>query len=67
MLEHVQELAKDRGAHVIHSNTGVANAPSLGLHAKFGFQPMAVSYQLLLGNEDDLRANLFGHSSADPK
>lgn len=49
MLEHIEEVARVRGAHLLRSDTGIENEASQKLHEKLGFK----SYHILY--EKDLR------------
>jgi len=51
MLEHAEQLARDRGAHLLRSETGTDNTASQGLHVNFAFKPYRIQYEKLLTNE----------------
>ncbi len=51
MLEHVEELARARGARLLRSDTGIENVASERLHTKFGFKPYHIQYEKLLVDE----------------
>jgi ribosomal protein S18 acetylase RimI-like enzyme len=38
MLQHAEDLARERGAKLLRSETGVENVPSQGVHEKAGFK-----------------------------
>jgi ribosomal protein S18 acetylase RimI-like enzyme len=48
MLEHIEELAKEKGAALIRSDTGIENIASQRLHEKFGFKPYRIHYEKAL-------------------
>jgi GNAT superfamily N-acetyltransferase len=48
MLAHAEQLARERGAHVFRSGTGIENLASQRLHAKQGFETYHVLYEKLL-------------------
>ena len=48
ILEHAEQLARDRGAHVLRSETGIDNTASQGLHVKSAFKPYRIEYEKLL-------------------
>ncbi len=48
MLAHAEAVARDRGAHILRSETGVENQASQALHAKAGFQTYRLLFEKLL-------------------
>ena len=48
ILEHAEQLARDRGAHVLRSGTGIDNTAAQGLHVNFAFKPYRIEYEKLL-------------------
>jgi ribosomal protein S18 acetylase RimI-like enzyme len=48
MLRHVEELAKERGATLLRSDTGIENLASQKLHGSFGFKPYRIHYEKVL-------------------
>jgi ribosomal protein S18 acetylase RimI-like enzyme len=48
ILEHAEHVARERGVHVLRSETGIENVASQGLHAKLGFETYHVLYEKLL-------------------
>ena len=48
MLKHVEQLARERGAHLLRSETGIENTASDGLHLKVGFKPYRIQYEKVL-------------------
>ena len=45
MLRHIEELAKERGATLLRSDTGIENMASQKLHESFGFKPYRIHYE----------------------
>ena len=45
MIKHVEDLARERGATVLRSGTGVENMASRELHAKLGFQTCHMDFE----------------------
>ena len=48
MLEHAEQLARDRGADIFRSETGIDNKASQKLHASSGFETYHILYEKLL-------------------
>jgi GNAT superfamily N-acetyltransferase len=48
MLQHVEELAKERGATLLRSDTGIENVPSQKFHESFGFKQYRIHYEKIL-------------------
>lgn len=48
MLMPVELLARERGAHILRSETGIENIASQGLHTKLDFQTYHLRYEKLL-------------------
>jgi len=51
MLEYVEKKARERGADILRSETGIENIPSRKLHEKFGFQTCRVLFEKKLGEQ----------------
>ena len=45
MIKHVEDLARERGATVLRSGTGIENMASRELHAKLGFQTCHMDFE----------------------
>lgn len=45
MMQHIEELTRERGAAVLRSDTGVENEASRKLHEKRGFKPYRIRYE----------------------
>lgn len=48
MLSRVEQLARERGAHLLRSGTGIEDGASQKLHAKAGFQVRRFEYEKVL-------------------
>ena len=48
MLRHIEELAKEQGAALLRSGTGIENLASQKLHESFGFKPYKIHYEKVL-------------------
>jgi len=48
MLRHVEELAKEQGATLLRSDTGIENVASQKLHESLGFKPYKIHYEKVL-------------------
>ena len=48
MFEHIEQLARERGAQVLRSETGIENKVSEYFHRQFGFKPYRIRYEKLL-------------------
>jgi GNAT superfamily N-acetyltransferase len=48
MLKRAMELAKERGATLLHSDTGIENTASQKLHESLGFKPYRLNYEKVL-------------------
>ena len=48
MLRHIEEIAKERGATLLRSDTGIENMASQKLHESFGFKPHRIHYEKIL-------------------
>jgi ribosomal protein S18 acetylase RimI-like enzyme len=48
MLRHVEQAARERGATLLRSDTGIENVASQGLHENFGFKPYRINYEKAL-------------------
>ena len=48
MLRHLEEVAKNRGASLLRSDTGIENTASRKLHKSFGFKPYRINYEKIL-------------------
>ena len=48
MLRHIEEIAKERGATLLRSDTGIENMASQKLHESFGFKPYRIHYEKVL-------------------
>lgn len=51
VMEHVEQLARERGAQVLRSETGIDNVASQRLHEKSGFQTYGMLYEKVLDDE----------------
>ena len=49
MLTHAEELARQRGAHLLRADVGSGNTASRALHATRGFEPARLTYEKVLG------------------
>ena len=52
MLKHIEQLARDRGAHILRSETGIENTSSDRLHMRVGFKPYRIQYEKVLIKRD---------------
>jgi GNAT superfamily N-acetyltransferase len=50
ILEHVEALARKRGADLLRSDTGLENLTSDRLHTKAGFKPIRTEYEKVLNS-----------------
>ncbi len=48
MMERIEKIAKERGATLLRSCTGIENVVSQRLHEKFGFKPYRIDYEKVL-------------------
>lgn len=48
ILDHVEQLARKRGAHLLRSEAGIENMASDRLHRKAGFKPYRMQYEKVL-------------------
>lgn len=48
MMERIEKIAKERGATLLRSCTGIENVASQRLHEKFGFKPYRIDYEKVL-------------------
>jgi len=48
MMERIERIAKERGATLLRSCTGIENVASQKLHEKFGFKPYRIHYEKVL-------------------
>jgi ribosomal protein S18 acetylase RimI-like enzyme len=48
ILTHAEKLAKERGAALLRSDTGIENIASQRLHEKFGFKTYRIHYEKVL-------------------
>jgi ribosomal protein S18 acetylase RimI-like enzyme len=48
MLKRIEEAARQKGATLIRSDTGVENTASQKLHEKFGFKPYRIHYEKII-------------------
>jgi GNAT superfamily N-acetyltransferase len=48
ILKHVMELAKERGATLLRSDTGIENTASQKLHESLWFKPYRLNYEKVL-------------------
>lgn len=48
IMRHVETEAKERGATLLRSDTGIENAASQRLHEKTGFKPYRIHYEKIL-------------------
>ena len=51
MLAYAEQLARDRGADIFRSETGIDNTASQKLHTSSGFETYRIQYEKLLTNE----------------
>jgi len=58
MLAHSERLARERGAHLLRSGTGIENIASQKLHEKYGFKTYRLQYEKLLVEESVLNQPL---------
>jgi GNAT superfamily N-acetyltransferase len=54
VLAHMEGIARDRGATVLRSDTGIENVVAQRLHEKFGFKPYRIHYEKLLRKPPDI-------------
>jgi len=52
ILQHAEDLARERGADLLRSETGVENQGSLALHRKLGFVPYRTRFEKRLDCPD---------------
>ena len=48
MMRHIEEVARERGATLLRSDTGIKNVASQKLHEKAGFKPYRICYEKIL-------------------
>jgi ribosomal protein S18 acetylase RimI-like enzyme len=48
MMRHIEKLAKERGATMLRSDTGIENTASQKLHESLGFKLYRVHYEKVL-------------------
>jgi ribosomal protein S18 acetylase RimI-like enzyme len=48
MMERIEKMAKERGATLLRSCTGIENVASQKLHEKFGFKQYRIDYEKVL-------------------
>lgn len=48
IMRHVETEAKERGATLLRSDTGIENVASQRLHEKAGFKPYRIHYEKIL-------------------
>jgi len=48
MLARIEKLAKEQGATLLRSDTGIENVASQKLHSKFGFKTKRIEYEKVL-------------------
>jgi len=48
ILKHIEEKARECGAHLLRSDTGIDNIASQKLHQKFGFKPYRIHYEKII-------------------
>jgi len=48
MLKHIEKKARERGAHLLRSDTGIDNIASQKLHERTGFKPYRIHYEKIL-------------------
>ncbi|MPZ49907.1 MAG: GNAT family N-acetyltransferase [Dehalococcoidia bacterium] len=53
MLAHAETLAREHGAQIIRSETGIENEPSRGLHEKSGYVVYRLLYEKVIDAEGD--------------
>ncbi len=51
LLAHAEQLARDRGADILRSGTGIENTVSQKLHTSSAFEPYRIEYEKLLTSE----------------
>ncbi len=49
MLKHIEETARERGATLLRSDTGIDNVASQKLHERFGFKTYRICYEKIIG------------------
>ena len=49
MLTHAEELARQRGTHLLRADVGSGNTASRALHTARGFEPARLTYEKVLG------------------
>lgn len=49
MFNHIEEVARAKGAALLRSDTGIANVASHRLHEKAGFKPYRIHYEKIIG------------------
>jgi len=52
MLTHIEQLARERGANILRSGSGIENVASQGLHEKSGFTTYRMLYEKVLNSPD---------------
>ena len=50
VMKRVEQLARERGANVLRSGTGIENLASQELHRSVGFQTVHLEYEKVLGD-----------------
>ena len=50
MLVYIEKLARERGARLLRSETGIENIASDRLHTKLGFKPYRIEYEKVLND-----------------
>ena len=53
ILQHVEQLVRERGAHLLRSEAGIENVASDQLHLKAGFKPYRIEYEKALVPKPD--------------
>ena len=48
MMRHIEEIARERGATLLRSDTGIENVASQKLHERFEFKPYRIHYEKVL-------------------
>ena len=48
MMRHIEEIARERGATLLRSGTGIENVASQKLHEKTGFEAYRIHYERVL-------------------
>ena len=51
LLAHAEKLARDRGADILRSGTGIENTASQSLHESFAFKIYYIQYEKFLADE----------------